>query len=398
MVSLVDDDGWLEERWIVVLLVLEFSEPNALSVLDELVDDDGWLEERWIVVLLVLEFSEPNALSVLDELVDKNIPDEDDTNERTLDGDTGSKTALPVTLDTEESVDETSRCASDDPADTAGADFTDESLDEIPSDSPTDLGNGTIDELLSLLYAIDELFKSFDPIEPLESIGPIELTWLIESSKSIELIESTELTKSSASTELTKLAGPTASSGPIDWTETCDPTTRSTGLLTRSTRRPARSIRLPTESPVKWGDRKTERTRAERATLFCLVRERSFKSFNLLLLLVGLKEFNNDVPDTTVTEEPVEPDGSTGSTTVLIVERRDLANLVGIGETSVDDDKASTDGDLDVANNWSTVETNASEVSVVSVVPDVAPAVLTDFHESAICPPETNVEVVREPS
>ena len=146
---------------------------------------------------------------------------------------------------------------------------------------------------------------------------------------------------------------------------------------------------------MKWGDRKTERARAERATLFCLIRERSFKSFNLLLLLLGLKELNNDVPDTTVTEEPVEPDGSTGSTTVLIVERRDLANLVGIGETSVDDVKASTDGDPDVANNWSTVETNASEVSVV---PDVAPAVLSDFHESAICPAETNVEVVREPS
>lgn len=160
-----------------------------------------------------------------------------------------------------------------------------------------------------------------------------------------------------------------------------------------------RSTRLPTESPVKWGDRKTERARAERATLFCLIRERSFKSFNLLLLLLllllGLKELNNDVPDTTVTEEPVEPDGSTGSTTVLIVERRDLANLVGIGETSVDDVKASTDGDPDVANNWSTVETNASEVSVV---PDVAPVVLSDFRESAIGPPETNGEVVREPS
>lgn len=52
-----------------------------------------------------------------------------------------------------------------------------------------------------------------------------------------------------------------------------------------------------------------------------------------------------------------------------------------------------TDGDLDVAN-WSTVETDVSEVSVV---PD-APTVLNDFHESAICPPETKVEVVREPS
>lgn len=336
-----------------------------------LVDDDGWLEERWIVVLLVLESSEPNALSVLDELVDKNIPDEDDTNERTLDGDTGSKTARSVTLNTEESVDETSRCASDDPADTAGTDFTDESLDEIPSDSPTDLGDGTIDELLCLLYTIDELFESFDPIEPLESIGPIELTWLIESSKSIELIESTELTKSSACTELTKLTGPIASSGPIDRTETCDPTTRSAGLLTRSTRRPVRSTRLPTESPVKWGDRKTERAWAKWATLFCLVRGRSF------------------------IEEPVETDGSTGSTNFRIAERRDLANLVGIGETSADADKATTDGDLDVANNWSTVETDASEVSVVL---DVALAVPNDFHESAICPPETKVEVVREPS
>lgn len=112
-----------------------------------------------------------------------------------------------------------------------------------------------------------------------------------------------------------------------------------------------------------------------------------------MLLLSGLKEFNNDVPDTTVTEEPVEPDGATGSTTVLIVERRSL--LIGIGKTSVDGDKATTDGDLDVADNWSTVETNASEVSVV---PDVAPTVLSDFHESAICPPETNDEVVREPS
>jgi hypothetical protein len=105
--------------------------------------------------------------------------------------------------------------------------------------------------------------------------------------------------------------------------------------------------------------------------LFCLVRGRSF------------------------IEEPVEPDGSTGSTTFRIAERRDLANLVGIGETSADADKATTDGDLDVANNWSTVETDASEVSVVL---DVALAVPNDFHESAICPPETKVEVVREPS
>ena len=161
---------------LVVVIVESFSLITSIESVVSLVDDDGWLEERWIVVLLVLESSEPNALSVLDELVDKNIPDEDDTNERTLDGDTGSKTARSVTLNTEESVDETSRCASDDPADTAGADFTDESLDEIPSDSPTDLGDGTIDELLCLLYAIDELFESFDPIEPLESIGPIELT------------------------------------------------------------------------------------------------------------------------------------------------------------------------------------------------------------------------------
>ncbi|UQL06698.1 hypothetical protein AmFV_239 [Apis mellifera filamentous virus] len=161
---------------LVVVIAESFSLITSIESVVSLVDDDGWLEERWIVVLLVLESSEPNALSVLDELVDKNIPDEDDTNERTLDGDTGSKTARSVTLNTEESVDETSRCASDDPADTAGADFTDESLDEIPSDSPTDLGDGTIDELLCLLYAIDELFESFDPIEPLESIGPIELT------------------------------------------------------------------------------------------------------------------------------------------------------------------------------------------------------------------------------
>lgn len=161
---------------LVVVITESFSLITSIESVVSLVDDDGWLEERWIVVLLVLESSEPNALSVLDELVDKNIPDEDDTNERTLDGDTGSKTARSVTLNTEESVDETSRCASDDPADTAGADFTDESLDEIPSDSPTDLGDGTIDELLCLLYAIDELFESFDPIEPLESIGPIELT------------------------------------------------------------------------------------------------------------------------------------------------------------------------------------------------------------------------------
>lgn len=161
---------------LVVVIAESFSLVTSIESVVSLVDDDGWLEERWIVVLLVLESSEPNALSVLDELVDKNIPDEDDTNERTLDGDTGSKTARSVTLNTEESVDETSRCASDDPADTAGADFTDESLDEIPSDSPTDLGDGTIDELLCLLYAIDELFESFDPIEPLESIGPIELT------------------------------------------------------------------------------------------------------------------------------------------------------------------------------------------------------------------------------
>lgn len=161
---------------LVVVIAESFSLVTSIESVVSLVDDDGWLEERWIVVLLVLESSEPNALSVLDELVDKNIPDEDDTNERTPDGDTGSKTARSVTLNTEESVDETSRCASDDPADTAGADFTDESLDEIPSDSPTDLGDGTIDELLCLLYAIDELFESFDPIEPLESIGPIELT------------------------------------------------------------------------------------------------------------------------------------------------------------------------------------------------------------------------------
>lgn len=164
---------------LVVVITESFSIVTSIESVVSLVDDDGWVEERWIVVLLVLEeleSSEPNALSVLDELVDKNIPDEDETNERTLDGDTGSKTARSVTLDTEESVDETSRCASDDPADTAGADFTDESLDEIPSDSPTDLDNGTIDELLCSLYAIDELFKSFDPIEPLESIGPIELT------------------------------------------------------------------------------------------------------------------------------------------------------------------------------------------------------------------------------
>lgn len=161
---------------LVVVIAESFSLITSIESVVSLVDDDGWLEERWIVVLLVLESSEPNALSVLDELVDKNIPDEDDTNERTLDGDTGSKTARSVTLNTEESVDETSRCASDDPADTAGADFTDESLDEIPSDSPTDLGDGTIDELLCLLYAIDELFESFDPIEPLESIGPIKLT------------------------------------------------------------------------------------------------------------------------------------------------------------------------------------------------------------------------------
>lgn len=161
---------------LVVVIAESFSLVTSIESVVSLVNDDGWLEERWIVVLLVLESSEPNALSVLDELVDKNIPDEDDTNERTLDGDTGSKTARSVTLNTEESVDETSRCASDDPADTAGADFTDESLDEIPSDSPTDLGDGTIDELLCLLYAIDELFESFDPIEPLESIGPIELT------------------------------------------------------------------------------------------------------------------------------------------------------------------------------------------------------------------------------
>jgi len=161
---------------LVVVIAESFSLVTSIESVVSLVDDDGWLEERWIVVLLVLESSEPNALSVLDELVDKNIPDEDDTNERTLDGDTGSKTARSVTLNTEESVDETSRCASDDPADTAGTDFTDESLDEIPSDSPTDLGDGTIDELLCLLYAIDELFESFDPIEPLESIGPIELT------------------------------------------------------------------------------------------------------------------------------------------------------------------------------------------------------------------------------
>lgn len=161
---------------LVVVIAESFSLITSIESVVSLVDDDGWLEERWIVVLLVLESSEPNALSVLDELVDKNIPDEDDTNERTLDGDTGSKTARSVTLNTEESVDETSRCASDDPADTAGADFTDESLDEIPSDSPTDLGDGTIDELLCLLYTIDELFESFDPIEPLESIGPIELT------------------------------------------------------------------------------------------------------------------------------------------------------------------------------------------------------------------------------
>lgn len=161
---------------LVVVIAESFSLITSIESVVSLVDDDGWLEERWIVVLLVLESSEPNALSVLDELVDKNIPDEDDTNERTLDGDTGSKTAQSVTLNTEESVDETSRCASDDPADTAGTDFTDESLDEIPSDSPTDLGDGTIDELLCLLYTIDELFESFDPIEPLESIGPIELT------------------------------------------------------------------------------------------------------------------------------------------------------------------------------------------------------------------------------
>lgn len=161
---------------LVVVIAESFSLVTSIESVVSLVDDDGWLEERWIVVLLVLESSEPNALSVLDELVDKNIPDEDDTNERTLDGDTGSKTARSVTLNTEESVDETSRCASDDPADTAGTDFTDESLDEIPSDSPTDLGDGTIDELLCLLYTIDELFESFDPIEPLESIGPIELT------------------------------------------------------------------------------------------------------------------------------------------------------------------------------------------------------------------------------
>lgn len=161
---------------LVVVIAESFSLITSIESVVSLVDDDSWLEERWIVVLLVLESSEPNALSVLDELVDKNIPDEDDTNERTLDGDTGSKTARSVTLNTEESVDETSRCASDDPADTAGTDFTDESLDEIPSDSPTDLGDGTIDELLCLLYAIDELFESFDPIEPLESIGPIELT------------------------------------------------------------------------------------------------------------------------------------------------------------------------------------------------------------------------------
>lgn len=161
---------------LVVVIAESFSLITSIESVVSLVDDDGWLEERWIVVLLVLESSEPNALSVLDELVNKNIPDEDDTNERTLDGDTGSKTARSVTLNTAESVDETSRCASDDPADTAGADFTDESLDEIPSDSPTDLGDGTIDELLCLLYAIDELFESFDPIEPLESIGPIELT------------------------------------------------------------------------------------------------------------------------------------------------------------------------------------------------------------------------------
>lgn len=161
---------------LVVVIAESFSLITSIESVVSLVDDDGWLEERWIVVLLVLESSEQNALSVLDELVDKNIPDEDDTNERTLDGDTGSKTARSVTLNTEESVDETSRCASDDPADTAGTDFTDESLDEIPSDSPTDLGDGTIDELLCLLYTIDELFESFDPIEPLESIGPIELT------------------------------------------------------------------------------------------------------------------------------------------------------------------------------------------------------------------------------
>lgn len=109
--------------------------------------------------------------------------------------------------------------------------------------------------------------------------------------------------------------------------------------------------------------------------MFCLVRGRSF------------------------IEEPVETDGSTGSTNFRIAERRDLANLVGIGETSADADKATTDGDLDVANNWSTVETDASEVSVVL---DVALAVPNDFHESAIesaiCPPETKVEVVREPS
>lgn len=161
---------------LVVVIAESFSIVTSVESVISLVDDDSWLEERWIVVLLVLESSEPNALSVLDELVDKNIPDEDDTNERTLDGDTGSKTARSVTLNTEESVDETSRCASNDPADTAGADFTDESLDEIPSDSPTDLDDGTIDELLCLLYAIDELFESFNPIEPLESIGPIELT------------------------------------------------------------------------------------------------------------------------------------------------------------------------------------------------------------------------------
>lgn len=161
---------------LVVVIAESFSIVTSIEPVVSLVDDDGWLEERWIVVLLVLESSEPNALSVSDELVDKNIPDEDDTNERTLDGDTGSKTARSVTLNTEKSVDETSRCASDDPADTAGADFTDESLDEIPSDSPTDLGDGTIDELLCSLYAIDELFESLEPIEPLESIGPTELT------------------------------------------------------------------------------------------------------------------------------------------------------------------------------------------------------------------------------
>ena len=65
---------------LVVVIAESFSLITSIESVVSLVDDDGWLEERWIVVLLVLESSEPNALSVLDELVDKNIPDEDDTN------------------------------------------------------------------------------------------------------------------------------------------------------------------------------------------------------------------------------------------------------------------------------------------------------------------------------